>query len=412
MALLPENPSISKVLFVDDDPQILSALLNDLGEAEFDLFMAHSAAEGMDILKKDRMDVVVSDVEMPEQNGIDFLVEVKERYPNIHRVLLHEAREHDRVTQAITRGFATAHLTKPWQGPELQNKIDHILKVRKTLKQEKLLESINEIEQLPSLPTLYQEFSQAVFNEKPVKEIAKIIEGDVSLSARLLQIGNSAFYGTVSITSTEMAIMRLGLKAVKDLVLTFSFVSEMNWTPGQLELLQSVFNHSSMVNRFVKKVFNLRNGKPMNPEMASIGLLHDIGKVIMLQYFPERYEAIVEHQKQHPGSTFYESETELGFTWFRHEDVGGYFLHMWNLPDSALEAALFHHQPDKADAPHRDFVEALAFTNDLVNQLELKMAGKKEAPSGLMEDFLAQGDLHDLSSEIERAMEEELARKS
>jgi len=396
-----ENDNLSnKVLFVDDEKKIHQVIQKELKKAQLDLFFVQNGEDGLRLLERECMDLVVSDFQMPEMNGIDFLSAVKLEYQDVNRMLLSNELDQPDVNLAITRGYATSFLTKPWAKDVLRNSIEHVLEVRDILKSKKLLETIHEIDRLPCLPDVYQEFIEAVFKEQSAGEIASVIEKDVSITTRLLQVANSAFYGSVGICSVDRSIVRLGLNAVKDMVLTLSFVNELDWSGSQLKRLEDIFNHSSMVNKYFKKVYRIKNGVPLPPEVASIGLTHDIGNIIILQYFPERFESTIRNQERHPGMTFYESERDLGYRWFMHEEIGAYFLHMWNLPDVMVEAALFHHRPERASAPLREIMRAMNFADILVSQLELKPEEENIDPICFESEYLPADVVEDVAAEI------------
>lgn len=395
-----------KVLFVDDDKSMLKAIKTELSRCQIDVLLAASGQEGLGIIAQEEgVEVVGSDLGMPEMDGVEFLKQVRDKAPETHRIIFSDEMGQNQVTRALTRGYATHYFIKPWKNRDLKHSVEHILKVRKTLKQRKLLETISEIDKLPSLPAVYQEFIEAVFLEKSIQEIAKIIDKDVSLSTRLLHLANSAFYGGNNIFSVDGAVMRLGLNTVKDMILAFSFVSELDWTSDQLVQLERIFNHSSWVNKYLKTVYEIRHGVPLKQEYASVGVTHDIGKIIALQYFPDRFETIVEKQKKNPDMSFYEAERSGGAPLFMHEEVGAYFLHMWQLPDLLVDTALFHHQPEKAGDQNLDIVEVLAFTNDLVNRLEQMEEDEEFDLEGFEEGFIPKRVLKDLALEIRASIE-------
>jgi len=403
------SSSNDSVLIIDNDEESRSAALVEMSFLECDLYLAENRDDGLKILRNNKVDLVVYGMKIGDENSADFISHIKDNFPNTHRILLNSADEEAAAASAIARGYATANMVKPWEEDRLSTNVEHILKIRKTLKQAKLLESLNEIDRLPSLPSLYQDFTEAVMNEKPIKEIAGIIESDVSLSARLLQIANSAFYGSSGIYSVDQAVMRLGINTVKDMVLTFSFVNEMNWSPLQQNELQKIFSHSSLVNKHLKTVYRMKHKSPLSLDMACVGITHDIGKIIILQYFPDRYHAILDYQKENPKSTFYESEEALGFEWYKHEEVGAYFLNMWNLPDPVVEATLFHHSPNEAGEKSKDVIKALAYVNELTARLE--MQGEDDEPDcmRIMEGYLSDEDHQTIVMDIRSAITEQTA---
>ncbi len=401
-----------KVLFADTEQSSLNAVLEELSHADFDLYLAGTEEEAQDVLNRHRLDLVLCGMGIAETGSFDFLKKLREEHPNVHSAVLCSNDRRDEASFAVARGYATAIHIAPWEEGVLYRSIEHTLRVRHALMQGKMLEVLNELENLPSLPSLYQEFTEAVYKERPANEIAEIIERDVSLSTKLLQIANSAFYGMASICSVELAIVRLGLSTVKDMVMTFSLVNDMEWDADQMKHVQSVFRHSLLVNRYMKKVHNKKYGSLLRQDMACLGIMHDIGKIIILQYFPDRYAMIMDHSLRNPGQTFYECENDLGFDWFRHDDVGAYFLSMWNLPDHVVEATLYHHRPSESQDQIRQAVDVLAFTDRLVERVE-SMDDEEEAGAMNLADhgegFIGEKELRSITREIREAMKEEFS---
>ena len=89
-----------------------------------------------------------------------------------------------------------------------------------------------------------------------------------------------------------------------------------------------------------------------------MGLTYDVGKVVLLQYFPERYEETLQKmEKSGEAGRFFETEISLGFDESSHQEIGAYFLDFWNLPAVFVETALYHHTPAKASVHYSDVVE-------------------------------------------------------
>ena len=335
------------------------------------LYLARDGQEGLEVLRHEAVDLVVSDLGVPGNRGLEFLGQVREFHPEVDRVLLGADHERRDLNRAITRGFATASLSLPWEDAHLRNCITHHLEVRDTLKNRKLLETVNEIHRLPTLPRIYQEFLEALFEDRSASEIARIVDRDVSIATRLIQVANSAYYGSVCLCSVEGAVVRLGLNAVKDMVLTLSLVREMEWTAKQLRMLDEIFRRSARVNRVLRDVYRHREGRHLDPDLASVGLIHDIGRILILQFFPERYASTLTRMEQDEGRSFYESELDLGYRWFMHEELGAYFLNLWNMPEIMVEATLYHHRPEGAGEDTRALIEALHVADLLVSHAEL-----------------------------------------
>ena len=396
-----------RVIYVDDGSGYMADVLIELSEGAFDLIMAQGAEQGEGNLKAGPADILLCGLPLADASTKTFLEKVKKNHPRTQRILLDDEASAEDAASLVARGLASAYLYRPWEEGDLMRSLEHVLAVRAALNQEKLLESIQQIDRLPSLPSIYQAFLEAVEAERPVSEMGPILEKDVTLTARLLQIANSAFYGGAQVSSVDQAVMRLGINTVKDVVFTFSLVGELDWTPEQARILEDIFTHSSRVNRFLKDVHRKRAGALPPKELACAGLMHDLGKVIMLQYFPDRYDTILEHQAANPTLTFHESEDALDFSWFEHEKVGAYFLNLWNLPDALVEATLFHHDPSKANPALKDVIESLCLTDELVARLELDPDAEipelpPERSFGLSESDIA-ALVDDIRAEIRRA---------
>jgi response regulator RpfG family c-di-GMP phosphodiesterase len=123
------------VLCVDDEQNILNALKRLLRKENYRLLTAASGREGLEMLAQNQVEVVVSDQRMPEMNGTEFLKEVKQRYPNIIRIILTGYTEVDTITEAINEGSIYKFFLKPWNDHNLQ------LELRQALEQYDLIEA-------------------------------------------------------------------------------------------------------------------------------------------------------------------------------------------------------------------------------------------------------------------------------
>ena len=363
-----QSNCIVKLLVVDDERIILKSIKRGFFASGFDVFTASNGEEGLDILKTEDIDIVISDYRMPVMDGLEFLRIVKKEYPAISRIILSSLVEHSAIVKSLTRGLASTYFPKPWDNEVIEKRINHILQLRRILRGKKILGLVNSIDKLPVLPSIYQNFMEAIDAEKSIKEISKILMNDPAISVKVLQIANSAFYGLSESASIEQAISYLGLTLIKDIVLTISVTTNMSWTKYQLDQIQDIFHHSSMVNKFIPKLYNIRYSNKKK-QFPSVGLTHDIGKIILLQYFPERYKKIMEMMKENPDMSFYSCELALGFRENTHSEIGAYFLNWWNLPEIITEVALFHHNPEKCGENYKTFLEISALVNNLVNYL-------------------------------------------
>jgi HD-like signal output (HDOD) protein len=382
---IPMSEKKQKILIVDDEELVLKSLNREFHDADFETVLADSAEKGLEILQGHDIDMVITDINMPGMNGLEFLKIVKDRHPGVTRIILSSFVEESLVIPAITQRVADAYYTKPWITKSFRNAVEQTLVLRATLKDQALLSLISRIDRLPTLPLIYQEFEKAVQKDLPIKRIAGIVQEDVSISTRLLQVVNSAFYGQGKISSIDRAIMALGLKFVKDIVFAVSLIEKMKWNPTQVRHLERIFLHSSLVSFAVKVVYETAFGKKIDDRYASAGVTHDIGRVILLQYFTDRYEEVLAHQRANPEKNFEACEIEMGYAGMTHCEIGAYFLNWWNLPDANIRLALFHHAFKEVHDPAKPEIQDIFFHANLwVNRL---MGDQQVAPEELTRFF-------------------------
>lgn len=358
-----------KVLFVDDEESILKSIQRSFFLSDFEVLTAYGAKKGLEILDKEPIDIVISDFRMSNINGIEFFKIVKKDHPDVCRIILSGYVDQNVVLHSITSGITTTYITKPWEDKVLEKRINHILNVRKQLRRKELLEIVNSIEKLPTLPSLYQEFIEAIESNMSLKEIAGILHKDVSVATKVLQVANSAFYGLTNTTSIEQAATFIGLNSIKDIVFAIALSTNMKWTNKQMHYLEDIFFHSTLVNRYVPKFYNMRTDVDKFKQFPAVGLTHDIGKIILLQYYFDFYESVIELKKEKPSLTFFDCEQQVGILGTNHAELGAYFLDWWNLPEVIIEGALFHHTPEKSGDFYYKLIEVLSFTNKLINYI-------------------------------------------
>jgi len=358
-----------KVLFVDDERKILRALYRACYQAEFDVFTAQGGREALEIIEKENIDIIITDYKMPEMNGLQLLKTVNEKYPLVYRAMLSGFIEESEVYRSMTSGLTLTYFLKPWDDEKLKKRILHVLKVRNHLKNPELISKINSIKNLPVLPDIFINLINAIADDRPVKDIYKIVEKDISISTKVLQIANSAFYSTNRHISLERVVIYLGINTIKNIVFTLSLYSQMKWNDYQTKQLEQISTHSTLVNLYMLKLYEALLGKKMEEKYASIGLTHDIGKIILLQYFPERYDEIQKKKEEGPDYDFFQSECALGYVDNTHCEIGGYFLDSWNFAEPAVDTALYHHTPEKTTPDFSNILKILYLTDQLVNQI-------------------------------------------
>jgi HD-like signal output (HDOD) protein len=381
------EPFRGKILFVDDETNILRSLQREFIDTEYEIYLASSALEGTKILEAENIDIVVSDYKMPGINGIEFLRIVMKQSPATCRVILSGFVDEYSVLKALSSGLVSAYIPKPWETEALHKEINHCFLTRHILRNTEILKTVNSIENIPTLPDVYNKLVRAVEEERPYNEITLIISRDIASTTRLLRIAGSAYYHLDKDISVERALSYIGINALRQLVLFASLADGAQWSNARREHLQSISVHSVLVNYGLYELYKIEFERPLPEHYTSIGITHDIGKVIMLGHLSDRFEAVVACMKNHPGMDFYQSELALGFEGATHGEIGAFFLDLWGLPASSVEASLCHHGFKEREADGQPVREVCRMADMLANYVVLHPDAAKEGLPVFLERY-------------------------
>lgn len=342
-----------RILFVDDELHILKALRRLFATTDYETFFADSGKEALAILKEETVDLVISDMRMPEMDGYQLLKQVKALYPMTMRVILSGYAEDKEIIRALQDGSTKMYLLKPWDNDKLMLAIEQLFALRDLFESKHLLEMLNGLEGLPTLPAIYNRVCRLIEENADIEKIAALIEEDQAITAKVLQVANSVFYGSKT-GSVKQAIVYLGLANVRNIVLSISVIHSC-LSPTQSVLSREIlWKHVSLTNRLVHRIYEQLLKKTLPGVSATAGLLHDIGRLVLIQRFPQEYEQVVQKVRHTPGSIVYEMENEL--LHISHQEVSGCLLNWWGMPHSIVEAATFHHTPFDARVMERELV--------------------------------------------------------
>ena len=337
-----------RILFVDDEPMVLNGLQRTLRKMrrEWDMTFVGSGREALEVLGKKPMDVIVSDLRMPEMDGGRLLAEVKKQHPHVVRIVLSGQLDQEMTLKSVR--LAHQSLSKPCDAEVLKHTLAKLFALREFLSDESIKNIISQIESLPSMPAIYTEIVMEMQSDDPaIKKVGEIISKDLSMTAKILQMVNSAFFGLFQkIKSPEQAVMMLGMDTIKALVLSVKIFSEFNQKSFAWFNIDELFDHSLAVSVYAKAIIkneNLDQGLINNSMMA--GLLHDLGKLILATNFEKPYRQILA-EAQGTGKNLLDLEYETFGT--SHAEVGAYLMGLWRLENSIIEAIAFHHLPARS----------------------------------------------------------------
>lgn len=374
-----------KVLFVDDEPNVLQGLvrMTHSMRQQWEISTAGSGPEALERLSRDPVDVVVTDMRMPGMDGTQLLNEVKNRYPEVVRIILSGHSDREMVLKSVRP--AHQFLSKPCNDEILKSAIARACGLRDLLADNTLKQLISRIDSLPSLPALYLEIMKEV--ESPyssMRKIGEIISRDIGMTAKILQLVNSAFFGfRRHIASPAEAAELLGLETIKTLVLSVKIFSEIDQAGMKIFAADRIWRHSLATGTFAKIIAAAENQeRTVIDDAFMAGLLHDTGKLILAVNLPQQYkEALVLARRQ--DTPVLEAERQsCGVT---HAEVGAYLLSLWGLPFPIVEAIAYHHRP--GDCPQKEMGVLAAI--HAAGFLEYKLHGKNDFACQLDREYLA-----------------------
>ena len=336
---------MKRILFVDDEPRILEGLQRMLRSCrkQWEMSFAQSGDEALRLLAAAPYDVIVTDMRMPGMDGAQLLQLVRERYPGTVRIVLSGQFEAD----AAMRVVQAAHqfLTKPCEASKLQAVIERFCSGDEIVFDAATRGVISAIGELPPLPRTYAALVEALSNPRTsLDQVGSIVERDVAVAAKVLQLVNSAFFGlSREIATVPAAVGYLGFDVLKQLVMTaelfHTFVCERPITGFSAEKIQ---RHSRCVAGIAARL-------PVEQKQAAAtsvaALLHDVGKLVLAVRLPEPFERALQKSLDENRPLYMVEESMHGAT---HAEIGAYLLALWGLPASIVEAVSRHHHPIRA----------------------------------------------------------------
>jgi len=188
--------SKKRILFVDDEQKILDGLKRMLHSKrqEWEMEFVGSGTEALKRMKEIPFNLIVSDMRMPEMDGAELLKNVKKLYPQTVRFILSGYSDKDMILRTL--GTTDQFLVKPINADSLEKIISRALDLLESVKDNDIRAFVSKIESLPTMPELYKKLKVLLESStSSFSDIAKIISKDVSMTAKILQLVNSSFFG-------------------------------------------------------------------------------------------------------------------------------------------------------------------------------------------------------------------------
>lgn len=197
--------------------------------------------------------------------------------------------------------------------------------------------------QLPPMPQVLEELRKITADERvSVEAIGEVILKDSGLSAFLLRLVNSPFYGFSSkVDTVSRAVGLIGIKPLYSLALGFIFSEIIARAPKNMPGLDGLWRHSVAVGIAAQTIWEIQEGQADSERLFVAGLLHDVGKLVLMCTGGE--QARILYGQTEAGAITHDLEEKvLGFS---HAKLGGLLLKKWNMPAPLISAVHWHHNP-------------------------------------------------------------------
>lgn len=354
------------ILFVDDEQSILDGFRRGLRHlrSKYDMAFVLDGKSALDFLSRNPVDVVVSDMRMPNMDGAELMKIISELYPTTVRIILSGNSDQEMVIRALK--FTHQFLSKPCPVDMLETVIQRTSTLLSfVINNQEVAGFINGINSLPSLPHIFQALEQELESKTCSPErLADIIAEDPAMTAKLLQIVNSPYFGLREhMTDLKDAVIYLGIDMIKLLLLTMDIFDQHSKDSLVGLSVADIWEHSLMVGTVARRlVQRTSNQLQMSNDAFLGGLLHSVGQLV-LSLRPDIYRPVVEKATATNAPLHMVEYERLGVN---YAEVGAYILDLWGLPFHLVEIVAFHVHPSKVLTRQFEALSAVHFANGLL----------------------------------------------
>ncbi|SDE43436.1 response regulator [Desulfuromonas thiophila] len=335
---------MNSVLFVDDNLHLLQGLKRGLRSlrAQWEMHFVASGQAALDFLAQRPVDVVITDYRMPGMSGFELLSRIQKDYPATVRIVL--TGQPDRETYGVAIGVCHYFLWKPLDIDRLKPLLDRLAELNGLLENPELTRHLRGLTTLPTFPEVYNQLTQLLDNpEADRQKLLRLISHDISLTMQILKMVNSAFIGLVrEISTLDEAIQYLGLNTIRSLVLAHH-VFNVSVVDAVEDELRQLWEHSCTTAWLAEALVRDKGDGCLQAYTAFAGLLHDLGKLVLIHCLPEVHQQV---NRLMAGQGLSRTQAELEILGCSHAAIGAYLAQLWGLPHSVVEAIYLHHLPE------------------------------------------------------------------
>jgi HD-like signal output (HDOD) protein/ActR/RegA family two-component response regulator len=359
---------MKRVLFVDDEPQLLDGLRMRLRglRHKWQMEFVTSGRLAIDTMEQQPpFDVIVCDQRMPEMDGATLLQTVLERWPHTIRIVLSGYAELEQTVRLVP--VAHQYISKPCDTKHLENVIDRCISLHVLLQRPSLRAVVGRLGPLPPAPATYAQLQVAMASANTtIADIARLVSRDIVITAKLLQMVNSGFFRLPRrITTVEQAVGYLGLSTVRNLVVSAEVFSKWPSSEGARAVSLSMLQEHASRVAAVARV--LVSDMPIANDTLLAALLHDIGYWVLTHQCARE---LAEAQALATLEGIPMDEAEQHVLGASQAEIGAYLLGIWGFPTAIVEAVAHHHAPGQVAQTGFDTLAALCIAHALAEPSE------------------------------------------
>jgi HD-like signal output (HDOD) protein/ActR/RegA family two-component response regulator len=371
---------VKRLLFVDDEPRVLQGFKAGLyaRRKDWDMHFAEGGAKAIALMQESHFDVLVTDLRMPGEGGATLVARARTDSPSTIRVVLSGYSDVGQSHGLVS--LAHRYLSKPCEPKHLEECIDRCLATQALIESQELRIQLGAVGALPPLPGTFAALQRALADPSiDLSKVSAIIEKDPAVSAKVLQVCNSAFFRLPRrVSNIKQAVSYLGLSTVRSMVLSAEVFRPGKPLSPELDLGQ-MQRHALSVAAIARA---LAADAPWAEDAFLAGLLHDVGFLLLGRQFKDQMQRALEAVAA--GMPLAEAEQKhVGVS---HGVAGGYLLGLWGLPHEVVEAVANHEAPALVAHSSFDVLGAVAVAQALLLQINPREVPGFEAAAPMLGD--------------------------
>ena len=363
---------ICLVGFSGEELESLRSFLSRLA-ASWDCVFFPDGAPALAALAAGLFDAVVVTAGKGSIDGAEFMHQAAARQPKATRLILGDVTDQELIINCI--GATHQFIAKPCKPQDLIASIQRSLALDACMSSDQIRSLAPKLRRLPSLPSAYFEvLKQVESSSASIQSIAEVITRDPALTARLLQMVNSAAFALAQkVTDPKDAVSLLGMETVKSLVLCIQVFAQNDAAKQSGISLDQLWEHSITVAKMARDITLFQtNDVQMANEAFTAGLLHDVGRIVIASNLPKEYAEAVKAAKEQTRPLYVQEVAQFGV---HHAQVGAYLMGLWGMPAAIVEATALHHNPSRTPAHEFSLLTAVHAADVFAHEKE---GGKSE----------------------------------